>query len=63
LICATRNGGQAMMADGSLGTLEPGKLADLILVDGDVIADISILTDTARITLVMKDGVIQSQRS
>ena len=63
LICATRNGGQAMIADGSLGTLEPGKLADLILVDGDVIADISILTDTARITLVMKDGVIQSQRS
>ncbi|MEY4721604.1 MAG: hypothetical protein RIQ46_1329 [Pseudomonadota bacterium] len=63
LICATRNGGQAMMDDGSLGTLEPGKLADLILVNGDVLADISILTDLSRITLVMKDGAIQTQRS
>ena len=63
LICATRNGGQAMMADGSLGTLEAGKLADLILVRGDVLADVSILTDPARITCVMKDGAIQTQRS
>ena len=63
LICATRNGGQAMMDDGSLGTLEPGKLADLILVDGDVLADISIPTDLSRIKIVMKDGVIQTQRS
>ena len=63
LICATRNGGLAMMEDGSLGTLEAGKLADLILVDGDVLADVSILTDTSNITLVMKDGMIQVQRS
>ena len=63
LICATRNGGQAMMGDGSLGTLEPGKLADLVLVRGDVLADLSILTDPARIALVMKDGAIQHQRS
>lgn len=63
LVCATRNGGLAMMGDGSLGTLEPGKLADLILVDGDVLADVSILTDTARISHVMKDGTIQVQRS
>ena len=60
LICATRFGGQAMMDDGSLGTLETGKLADLILVNGDVLADVSILTDPARIALVMKDGAIHS---
>ena len=58
LICATRNGGQAMMGDDSLGTIEAGKLADMILVDGDVIADISILTDTARIAMIMKDGAL-----
>jgi imidazolonepropionase-like amidohydrolase len=58
LICATRNGGQAMMADGSLGTIEAGKLADMILIDGDVLADVSILTDTARIHMIMKDGVL-----
>jgi imidazolonepropionase-like amidohydrolase len=60
LICATRNGGLAMMGDGSLGTLETGKLADLVLVDGDVLADISILTDRSRIAMVMKDGAIQT---
>ncbi len=60
LVCATQYGGLAMDGSGKLGTLEAGKLADLILVDGDVLADVSILTDNARIALVMKDGVIQT---
>lgn len=59
LVCATRNGGLAMMDSGELGTLEAGKLADLILVDGDVLADVSLLTNRERIVLVMKDGAIQ----
>ena len=59
LICATRNGGHAMMDSGELGTLEAGKLADLILVSGDVLADVSILADRDRIALVMKDGQVQ----
>jgi imidazolonepropionase-like amidohydrolase len=59
LVCATRNGGLAMMEDGSLGTLETGKLADLILVDGDVLADVSLLTRREKIVLVMKDGQVQ----
>ena len=60
LICATRYGGQAMIADGSLGTLAAGQLADLILVGGDVLADVSIIADPARIAMVMKDGGIHS---
>lgn len=59
LVCATRNGGLAMIDGGDLGTLEAGKLADLILVKGNVLADVSILTDHGRIALVMKDGAIQ----
>jgi hypothetical protein len=31
----------------------------LILVNGDVLADVSILTDRERIMLVMKDGAVQ----
>jgi len=58
LVCATRNGGRAMRADGKLGTLETGMLADMILVDGDPIADVSILTDANRLSLIMKDGAI-----
>jgi imidazolonepropionase-like amidohydrolase len=60
LICATRNGGLAMREQGDLGTLVQGQLADLVLVDGDVLKDVSILIDRNRIAMVMKDGVIQS---
>lgn len=59
LVCATRNGGLAMGYGGELGTLETGKLADLILVDGDPIADISVLSGPEKITFVMKDGDVQ----
>ena len=45
-----------------LGTVEPGKLADLVVVDGDPLADISVLRDPARIALVVKDGKIAADR-
>ena len=38
-----------------LGAVAPGKLADLILVDGDPVADIA---NIRRVSLVMKDGVL-----
>jgi len=60
LVCATKYGGQAMRSEGDLGTLQEGKLADLILVNGNVLEDVSILTQPGRIALVMKDGAIQS---
>jgi hypothetical protein len=43
--------------DKDLGTLEPGKLADLIIVDGDPLTDIST---AANVQCVMKNGVIHS---
>jgi imidazolonepropionase-like amidohydrolase len=55
LLCATRNGGLAFDARGSQGTLAPGSLADLVVVDGDPLSDIRVLQDHARLT-VMKDG-------
>jgi len=55
LLCATRNGGLAFDARGNLGTLAPGALADLVVVDGDPLADIRVLQDHARLA-VMKDG-------
>ena len=41
-----------------LGAVAPGMLADLILVDGDPLADIRVVADPQRIKLVMKDGVL-----
>lgn len=58
LVCATANGGLAMMGDGSLGTLAPGKLADLILVDGNPLEDPRVLAGPANIALVIKDGAV-----
>lgn len=57
LICATRNGGLAAAPDGSQGTLETGTLADLVIVDGDPVADITVLQDHAKLD-VMKGGVL-----
>jgi len=60
LVCATRNGGLAMRREGDLGTLQAGMLADMILVDGNPLDDLGILTDIGRIAMVMKDGAIHS---
>ncbi len=55
LLCATRNGGQAFDPKGSLGTLEAGKLADIVVVNGNPLADVRILQDHGKLR-VMKDG-------
>jgi imidazolonepropionase-like amidohydrolase len=60
LRCATRNGGLQMTMGSSekLGEIKEGYLADLLLVDGDPVADVSILLNPDRLTLIMKDGQI-----
>jgi imidazolonepropionase-like amidohydrolase len=57
LICATRYGGLAFDPAGSVGTLEAGTLADMIIVDGDPLNDITVLQDHSKLD-VMKDGVL-----
>ena len=57
ILAATRSGGEMMMKSGELGQLTPGSLADLLLVDGDPLADVSILQDKAKLVAIMKDGV------
>jgi imidazolonepropionase-like amidohydrolase len=53
---ATRLGGQLMGRPDDLGCIAPGHLADLLLVDGDPLADIRILQDARRLTAIMKGG-------
>ena len=45
-----------------IGTVKRGTLADLVVVDGDPLADIAILRDPARIALVVKDGQVAANR-
>src|SRR5262249_36812596 len=54
---ATRHGGALMGGPDALGCIKAGHLADLLLVDGDPLADIAILQDPARLIAIMKGGV------
>jgi imidazolonepropionase-like amidohydrolase len=45
-----------------LGTIERGKLADLVVVNGDPLVDMSVLRDPGNIALVIKDGAIAANR-
>jgi imidazolonepropionase-like amidohydrolase len=56
LTAATREAGAMIGFGGRVGTLEAGKYADLIVVDGDPLADITVLQDHERIVAVMKGG-------
>ena len=53
---ATVYGGQIMLQGHELGAVKEGYLADLLLVDGDPLANIAVLQDQDRILAVMKDG-------
>jgi len=56
IVCATKNNAEVLDMADQIGTLEPGKLADLIVVDGDPLQDISILRDRQNILMVYKGG-------
>jgi imidazolonepropionase-like amidohydrolase len=57
LQAATRTGGEIMKRGHELGMIKPGYLADLLLVDGDPIADVRVMQDNRRFSFVMKGGV------
>jgi imidazolonepropionase-like amidohydrolase len=57
----TLYGGQIMMRSHELGAIKEGYLADLLLIDGDPLANLSILRDPKRMLAVMKDGLFVKQ--
>jgi len=56
IVAATRHGADLMQLGGQTGQIRPGFFADLILLDGDPLADIRIFQNQNRILAVMKDG-------
>lgn len=57
-IAAATSGSARALGLDDRGRLEPGKRADLLVVDGDPLAEPGVLADRSRIRLVVHDGVV-----
>jgi imidazolonepropionase-like amidohydrolase len=62
ITCATKTGAEILGRSDEFGTLETGKLADVLVVDGDVVHDMSILQDRSRFITVMQGGISKAGR-
>ncbi len=58
IVAATRDNAVAVGLDGQVGRIAAGQLADVIILDKDPIADITVLQGGKRLTWVIKDGRI-----
>jgi len=58
IISSTKHAAEACGLGEDIGTIEKGKLADLIVVDGDPLENIEILCDANRIITVFKEGLL-----
>ena len=62
LRAATGWAAECLGLERDIGTVEKGKLADLVVVAGDPLADVTILQNPERIALVLKGGEIAANR-
>jgi imidazolonepropionase-like amidohydrolase len=60
LTCATRNGAKILGREKELGTLQAGKLADVLVVSGNLMKDISLLENRSNIRAVFQGGVLKA---
>jgi len=58
LVCAT--GAEIIGVQDILGTLETGKIADILVVAGDVLNNISLIEDKQNLLAVIQNGIIKA---
>jgi imidazolonepropionase-like amidohydrolase len=59
LVSATATNAKLLGLEREIGTLQPGKLADVIAVRGDPLAEPGLFADPRRVVLVLRSGVIE----
>jgi imidazolonepropionase-like amidohydrolase len=57
IVASTRTAAELLRLDDRLGVVASGKLADLLLVEGNPLEEIGVLADAGRLALVLKGGV------
>src|SRR6185312_2857779 len=62
IVASTQTAAELLRLDDRLGTVASGKLADLLLVEGNPLDDISVMADAERLGLVLKGGVPMRSR-
>jgi len=60
LRCATQTGAEILGRENELGTLETGKLGDVLIVQGDVVKNINLLEDRNNFIAVLQGGIIKA---
>ena len=63
LMAATKNGAEALGLEAQIGTVESGKLADILVINGNPLEDIRLLQDSNAIRMVIKNGDIVIDRN
>ena len=63
IITTTKTAAEALHIDDELGTLDEGKLADIVLVKGNPAENIEVLGKRENILMVLKEGKICVDRS
>lgn len=62
LAAATRDGAALMGMAGELGLIKPGYLADLLVIDGDPLSDITVFRDKNNLRVIMQEGTFYKRR-
>ena len=62
LIATTKTNAELLGIGAETGTIEPGKRADLLVVDGDPLADIAVLQHPDNLMAIVKEGQLHKRK-